>query len=110
MFKGEIEYRSPYYSWKHSEPGISVERYEKFVNWVSGEYDLLLQDETDGLIVFSPNGWVSINNAPDTGGQINLMLTVNHKSKKESDKIISELCEIYRHVLRIMEKPVMIAK
>ena len=31
---------------------ISTKKYYQFLNWISGEFDLFLQDETNGLKVY----------------------------------------------------------
>lgn len=71
--------------------------YERFVNWVSGEFDLLLQSERDDLIVYFPNGSFRISNSINEQAEV-IKVEVKGKSRKSCRLIMQKLESIYNHV------------
>ena len=41
--------------------------YDKFLNWISGEFDLYPQDEIEGLKIFLPEGEIIIRHVVKNG-------------------------------------------
>ena len=74
--------------------------YDRFVNWVSGEFDLYLQNETKKLQVFLPNGSFDIEIFNDCNNSLNILIHVKGKSKDTSLMIIKKLENIYNNVLK----------
>ena len=86
-----------------TEDIIDLAVYYKFINWVAGEFDLLLMNDEDGLKVYFPNGWFSIRSF-NKGSKINLEIKVESKSKKTGKKFTGELLTIYKSVLSCFEQ------
>ncbi|WP_299546810.1 hypothetical protein [Seonamhaeicola sp.] len=95
MVLEEITYQVPYYRWTYMEAGISPEQYDKFINWVSGEFDLCLQEEHNGLKVYHPNGWLQIANTSKEPEQVCLQIIIHNKSKKAVELLSKELNVLY---------------
>ena len=70
----------------------SINKYHQFINWVSGEFDLYLQDESNGLHVFFPEGKFHINTIEtkeNTVAEINLESRFLEKGEIIFDKIMA---------------------
>ncbi|MCL7753501.1 hypothetical protein [Polaribacter sp. Z022] len=70
----------------------STTKYNQFLNWISGEFDLYLQDETNGLHVFFPEGKFHISaleTKEKTIAEINLESKILEKGQIIFDKIMS---------------------
>lgn len=78
--------------------------YERLINWVSGEFDLFLQNESEILKVYFPNGWFSIRNFKDEKNQNHVEIKVESKSKTACQKMMNQLDSIYNHVIRFSEE------
>lgn len=85
------------------EPVKSVEVYNRFINWVIGEFDLYLKNKSKELKVYFPNGWFSIGRFKNENQQLNIKIKVKGKSKIACQKIMNQLELIYLHVLRFTE-------
>ncbi|MDO5986763.1 hypothetical protein Q4Q39_05015 [Flavivirga amylovorans] len=85
------------------EPVKSIEVYNRFINWVTGEFDLYLKNKSKELKVYFPNGWFSIGCFKNENQQINIKIKVKGKSKIACQKIMNQLELIYHHVLRFTE-------
>lgn len=77
--------------------------YERLINWVSGEFDLYLQNESDSLKVYFPNGSFSIRNVKGEKNQELIEIKVEGKSRKACQKMMDKLEDIYNHVFRFSE-------
>lgn len=77
--------------------------YERLVNWVTGEFDLFLQNESELLEVYFPNGWFSIRNFKNLKNQELIEIKVEGKSRIACQNIMSQLEIIYNHVIYFTE-------
>jgi hypothetical protein len=78
--------------------------YERLINWVSGEFDLYLKNESGILKVYFPNGWFSIRNFKDENDKELIEIKVEGKSRIACQKIMNQLECIYNHVVRFTEE------
>jgi len=88
----EISFVAPYYQLNKKALFNSSKKYHTFLNWVSGEFDLYLQDEYNGLHVYFPEGNFHIKNEVDNGNiivEINLESKILEKGQLIFDKIMS---------------------
>lgn len=70
-----------------------------FVNWVTGEFDLFLQDEdSKGLKVYFPNGCFSIDRFENTDIEFGVAMKVEGKSKVACQGMMNQLMQIYKHL------------
>ncbi len=72
--------------------------YDKFTNWVSGEFDLYLQDESSGLIVYYPSGWFCIRTTNENKDIVNMQITIVGKSEAFCKHTLKSLEAIYNHI------------
>ena len=77
--------------------------YERLINWVSGEFDLFLQDESDNLKVYFSNGWFMIRSFKNEKSQECIEIKVEGKSRIVCQKMMSKLEIIYNHVALFTE-------
>lgn len=78
--------------------------YDKFINWVIGEFDLYLRDESDTLSVYFLNGWFSIRKLNCKNEIIQLQIKVKGRSKNIGQEIMDQLEGIYYHIIRFYEQ------
>lgn len=74
--------------------------YDRLINWVIGEFDLYLMNESDSLKVYFPNGSFLIGNYKNENGQEVIKIKVKGKSKFDCQRMMDKLESIYDHVLR----------
>tara|TARA_R110002096_G_scaffold142226_1_gene297394 strand:- start:156 stop:548 length:393 start_codon:yes stop_codon:yes gene_type:complete len=77
--------------------------YERLINWVIGEFDLYLKNESEILKVYFPNGWFSIRNFKDENNKELIEIKVEGKSRITCQKMMSQLECIYNHVVHFTE-------
>ena len=85
-------FTAPYHILKKKTIFNSMDRYHQFINWISDEFDLYLQDESNGLHVFFPEGKFYIKNEIDNGkiiAEINLECKVLENGRVIFEKIMS---------------------
>ncbi|MFI1772032.1 hypothetical protein [Thalassobellus citreus] len=99
-FKEGIIYSKPYYKLIKIKYIETIDIYLKFINWVAGEFDLFLQDESEGLKVYYPNGWLSIKSDIKLKTEMNLQITIVNKSKVVCEKTNTKLDSIYNHIYK----------
>ena len=90
----QTSFIAPYHQLNKNAFFNSKKRYHTFVNWISGEFDLYLQDETNGLHVYFPEGKFHIKEIVDNG---NIIAEINLESKNlENGQIIfNKIISIY---------------
>lgn len=99
-YKTDLTYKDSYYKLIQKKSIETVEMYSKFINWVSGEFDVYLQDESSGIIIYYPNGYFSINCNLQLKDKI-IEFTVISKSKKSCQNMFIQIISIYNHICRI---------
>jgi len=76
--------------------------YNKFINWVRGEFDLYLISESTKLDVYFPNGMFSIGKIPDKN--INIEINIKSSSESTCNNMMNQLQSIYNHVVVFMKQ------
>lgn len=96
-----ISFTSPYHQLIRKTTFSSSKRYHKFINWVSGEFDLYLQDESNGLHVFFPEGKFHIKS--DTESDTTVVAEIHLKSKvlQKGIDMIDEIMSVYNLLAKI---------
>ena len=99
-----IETKS-YYELTHTESIPCKALYEKFLNWVSGEFELYLQDKLNGLQIFYPGGFIYINEL-DTNNTYNVgfKIVVKSKYQQKGIQIKNQLSAILSHIIRLKNR------
>lgn len=88
----------------YTESISSKALYEKFLNWVSGEFELYLQDKLDGLKIFFPGGYLYITETRTNNNTLGLKIMVNSKCKQKGEQINNHVYSIFNHVTKL-KKP-----
>ena len=91
--------KADYFSLKKEEIIKTDGVYDRFVNWVTGEFDLNIMQESEILKVYFPNGWFSIVSHKNEMEQKVIQINVKGKSKIACEKIMIQLEHIYNHVV-----------
>ena len=79
----------------------SFKRYHKFINWVSGEFDLYLQDESNGLHVFFPEGKFHIKNGNEKDNAVVAEIHIESKVLQKGIDMIEEIMSVYYLLAKI---------
>ena len=95
-----IETKS-YYELTHTESIPSKALYEKFLNWVSAEFELYLQDKLDGLKIFYPGGYFYITETVRSNNVVNYKIIVRNKYKQKGIQINNLVFDILGHVIKL---------
>tara|TARA_R100001369_G_scaffold92750_1_gene139585 strand:- start:1920 stop:2246 length:327 start_codon:yes stop_codon:yes gene_type:complete len=101
-----VSFIKPYYQGIQRESVMNKHLYNKFLNWVSGEFDLYLQDELNGLEVFFPNGRFTIKSIAGTKKDVLIEINVRSKDLKAINSIGNRILSIHRQIESIYSKPI----
>ena len=77
--------------------------YERVINWVSGEFDLYLKNESEILKVYFPNGWFTIRNIKDENSNEFIEIIVEGKSRIACQNMMNQLESIYSYIVSFSE-------
>ncbi|WP_034043031.1 hypothetical protein [Wocania ichthyoenteri] len=94
-FNVNILFTKPDYKWVQNVPIQTIDVYYKFINWVAGEFNLHLQEESSGLKVYYPGEWFCIKNIKQFERNDNIEIIIMSKSKKVCVKKGIQLVSIY---------------
>ncbi|WP_299557313.1 hypothetical protein [Seonamhaeicola sp.] len=86
------------YNWTQNEYMENTEVYERYINWVSGEFDLYQKQESKALKVYFPNGWFVIRRLNKSNEGFVMEIKVEGKSKLACEQVKLRLKSIYDHV------------
>lgn len=90
----ESKYIAPYHKLNKIASFNSKNNYNTFINWVSGEFDLYLQDNSKGLDVFFPEGKFHIENEY-VNGNIIANITLESKILEKGFIIFNKIMSVY---------------
>lgn len=96
-----ISFIKPYHQFTHETTFSSSKRYHKFINWISGEFDLYLQDESNGLHVFFPEGKFHIKSNAENDNSVNVQIHLKSKVLQKGTAIFEEIMAVYNLLLKI---------
>ncbi len=87
----ELIYSKSYYSTSFSDT-ISLSLYEKFKNWVIGEFDLFFKEENhNSLNIYFPNGIITIEIKNNT----KISIIVKNKNSKKCKNMMQKVLKLY---------------
>ncbi|GAA4268277.1 hypothetical protein [Hyunsoonleella aestuarii] len=95
----KISFGKPFHIFIEEKIFSNINSYDRFLNWVSGEFELNLQDNTDGLKVFFPNERLSVSKLDSNGVNIIAEIKVEAKIINKTFKLIHKLDAIYNGVI-----------
>lgn len=73
--------------------------YNCFINWVSAEFDLFLQDQTENLRVYFPTGEFLIKKKEQLKDHLEIEITVESKTQETSTKMMCQISKVFKHVV-----------
>lgn len=82
----------------HKDSFEDLNTFKKFINWLSGEFTLHLQDEQDGLTVFFPNGFFFIKELESNNAYISFKIEVKSKCLKNGNQIFNRVISVLTHL------------
>ena len=75
--------------------------YKRFLNWLSGEFDLYLQDNSDCFTVYFPYKKLSVTQLEKADSSFVAQINVEAKISQEGVKLINAVDSLYLHLLRM---------
>ncbi len=85
----------------HIESFANPKLYKKFLNWVSGEFDLFLQIEENDLQIFFPNGSLHIKEQNINSNTITAEIKIKSKNPTVGINILNQITSITNHLKNI---------
>lgn len=87
----KLIYSKSYYSTSFSD-NISFSLYEKFKNWIVGEFDLFFKEENhNSLNIYFPNGIITIEIKNNT----KISIIVKNKNSKKCKNMMQKVLKLY---------------
>ncbi|WP_194767676.1 hypothetical protein [Tamlana sp. I1] len=75
--------------------------YHKFINWVSGEFELYLQDFSKNFVVFFPSGSLCIQCVKSDANFIQFQIDVKCQNKLYGTRIFNQTIEVLNQVYKL---------
>ncbi|KAB1067572.1 hypothetical protein F6U93_09800 [Tamlana haliotis] len=79
----------------------SMAMYNKFLNWVSGEFELFLQDDNYGLKVYFPQGHLNIRLVQSHSTNIYFEIYVKSKNRPLGTRIHNQALDVLNQVYNV---------
>ena len=99
--KMKISFNRPYHTFTERKSFSNINTYKKFLNWVSGEFDLNLQDESDTLKIFFPTKRLTIKRKPIYNDNIEAEINIESRIIHEGFKLKEKLETIYQNLIKM---------
>ncbi|WP_299549288.1 hypothetical protein [Seonamhaeicola sp.] len=101
--KLKISFDRPFHQFVRKESFHSMDVYRKFLNWVSGEFDLNLQDGSDTLKIFFPNERLSITKSNVSDHRISAEIVVKSRVIHDGFKLMNKIEAIYQNLIKMVD-------
>lgn len=82
----------------HTESILNKAEYNRFLNWVSAEYELFLQDNQNGLEIYFPGICLQISEKAYENGLLNFEIDIQSKYEKNGIQISNQVLSILNHL------------
>jgi hypothetical protein len=92
-----------FYQYQKEALFTSPKKYNQFLNWISGEFDLFLQDETNGLQVYFPEGNFFIK-ASTENESVLAHINLSTNAEKKGEDILNKIMSVYKLLLNREQK------
>lgn len=97
-----ISFEPPYYNLIRQPKTINKVTYHKFLNWLTGEFDLNLKEENKGLKVYFPNGYFLVKQLKNIDDKIQFEICVKSKSRNTGINIFQKIESTYNQLNRTL--------
>lgn len=98
-----ISFEASYYNFIKYDNLKSEELYHKFLNWIQGEFDLYQIDNFEGVKVYFPNGWFSIDIINDNEKCIKIVTKIKCKTLKGGKEMGSTINTILSNLKKLSQ-------
>tara|TARA_R110002049_G_scaffold279949_1_gene459067 strand:- start:18698 stop:19018 length:321 start_codon:yes stop_codon:yes gene_type:complete len=96
--------KSSYYKLEKTIQVNNILVCDKFINWVIGEFDLYLKNESEELKVYFPNGWFCVKSFIKENRFFFIEIKIQGKSKVASEILMVRLIRILDQVVDLFIK------
>lgn len=96
--KLKISFNKPFHKFVLKESFNDINSYRKFINWIIGEFDLNLKEESDNLQVFFPNEQLTISKYFLTNEMISAEIKVKSRTIHNGFSLMEKVECIYRNL------------
>ncbi len=93
-----MQTKKSYHEVIRKESFANNDLYDTFLNWISGEFDLYLQDEENDLQVFFPFGKFYIRRINNSKENIKVEINVKSRSLSLCNYIIDKIVTVQNHI------------
>lgn len=76
--------------------------FNKFLNWVSGEFELYLQDYSDDLTIYFPGGHLNIQETKSPNNSVLFKIAIKSKYKEKGIKLNHQVNLVLDHISTYM--------
>jgi len=94
-------FEKPFYNFIDHQEIKSVDIYHKFLNWLTGEFVLCQNAQSEGLKVYYPDGFFTIKILNNNEGILNTEIKVKCKSEKTGLHTYQKIASVYEHLIAI---------
>ncbi|WP_406684657.1 hypothetical protein N1F78_02725 [Seonamhaeicola sp. MEBiC1930] len=98
-----ISFSKPFHLLIRQKSFSDIFAYRKFLNWVSGEFDLNLQDKSDNLKIFFPNKRLSISKLERQNNCIISEIKIEAISIPNGMILLSSIESIYLNLIKNLQ-------
>ena len=97
----DISFENKYFYFNDSKEVKSHQFYEKYLNWVQGEFVLFQIDDLDGLKVYCPSCWITIKMKENDTDILKFEINIKSKSKNTGLRVFQRIESVYNNLLQI---------
>lgn len=98
----DISFEASFHTFIRYENIENIETYNQFLNWLKGEFDLYLMEESDGLKVHYPNGLFSVTLIAENENNLFIEIKILSKTLKTANQMATKIETIYSHLNKIL--------
>ena len=99
-----FSFEKPNYTFIRYETIENIEIYNQFLNWLKGEFDLYLMEESDSLKVYFPNGLFSVTLFSDNEKDLVIEIKIIGKTVKTANQMVLRIDTLYNHLHKVFYK------
>jgi hypothetical protein len=96
-----ISYNKPYHQLIKKESFTNIFLYNKFLNWVTGEFDLFLQDESNNLKIFFPNAQLHIKKITQSSDPIIIEIYIKTNVLNYGFELINKISSLRNNLVKV---------
>jgi hypothetical protein len=96
-----IFFETPNKTFIRYETIATIELYNQFLNWLKGEFDLYLMEESDGLKIYFPTGFFWVTLSSDNEKDFSIEIEIISKTPKTTDQMVFRIDTLYNHLNKV---------